>query len=463
MQLNALRVARRSDVASISRVLPQRCDAQDAIEGVSMMRNHPGGRPDSLTPVVALAAFAAATCSAVWVHVAQGVTVCLVVGVVMAPVWWGTLSGYRYAKVLTVLGIASIGFGVFLGYFEGSREVSLALMQAQVLDFAAFVVSIGLLSWCRLQIGSGWTALAYGVGALMDSFLAGLNEVNVWKFSVAIPAALVCLGLARVLKSRWVEIGVLAGLASISLVSDSRSMTAFLVLVIPVLLWQIATHSGRLGARPAQLLLWLAALILGVYNLFQALLLDGVLGEAAMQRSQAQIEMSGSLLLGGRPEAGASVALIGTQPIGYGAGVIPNSTDIWVAKEGMGTLGYDPNNGYVERYMFGSQFEVHSTLGDVWIRLGLPAAIFVVLMLALTVGGALGALSQKEADGVLIFLLLLGTWNIFFGPALPSYPVLALMAALALKIKDPGTCAPPEVVVSQSSGRQGLKRYKVVQ
>src|SRR5699024_1192351 len=176
---------------------------------------------------------------------------------------------------------------------------------------------------------------------------------------------------------------------------------------------------------------WLSALAFGAYNMFQALLLDGVLGEAAQERTAAQIETSGSLITGGRPEAGAATALVGTRPIGYGAGTMPNSDDIWIAKAGMSVLGYDPDNGYVDRYMFGRQYEVHSTLGDLWIQFGPLGAVFALLLLGSAVYGVVRGITHRSCPGVVIYLLLLGTWDTLFSPALPSARTLALLFAVS--------------------------------
>ena len=402
-----------------------------------------------------IVASGAAASAAVWYHLAQGVTISLGACILLLPVWWATLSRYRGATPLVVVGLLAMVSGLLLGAFEPSREVSTSLMQAQVLDFAAFVGSIGLLLWCRTQIGAGQTVMWFGAGSLVSSVLIGIDDVNPWKFSLSIPVALIFLGVATMLQSRMLEIVVPSGLAAVSLVSDSRSMTAFFVLVIPVVFWQMAANEVRGRVRPLRILLWFGALALGAYNLFLSLILEGVLGEAAQQRTQAQIDISGSLILGGRPEAGATVALVDRHPLGYGAGVLPSSSDIWAAKAGMSVLGYDPNNGYVERYMFGTQFEVHSVLGDVWIRFGLPAAVFMLLLLAMSASGVIGALAVRQVQGVVVYLFLLGAWNIFFSPALPSYPFLALLVALVMRQRVPSLTQGGRVEKSRMNFKRG--------
>ena len=96
----------------------------------------------------------------------------------------------------------------------------------------------------------------------------------------------------------------------------------------------------------------MAALGLAVYYLGTTLLVDGYLGEAAQAKSVAQIDAAGSLIAGGRPELAATLALLGADFRGFGLGAIANYHDVLVAKTGMASINYDPNNGYVERYLF---------------------------------------------------------------------------------------------------------------
>ena len=125
-----------------------------------------------------------------------------------------------------------------------------------------------------------------------------------------------------------------------------------------------------------------------IYNLATTLLLEGYLGQQAQERSIDQIDSSGSLIVGGRPELAASIALFLNQPMGFGSGTIPTQSDILVAKTGMAAVGYQPNNGYVETFMFGGGFELHSVAGDLWALFGLPGLAFVILCLVFTVAAA---------------------------------------------------------------------------
>lgn len=372
----------------------------------------------------------AAALTAARFQVTSGVSFCLITCIVLLPVWWGALRQYRFGRTIVITGVLATGWGVALALVEQHRQVSYSLMQGQALNMLAFVGSLGVLLWCRSHIGSTRTAMWFGIGAIASIAGSGVDSENAWKFTFALPVALTVLGAAGLTRRRWLEILALASLGTMSLLSDSRSMTAFFVLTIPVVAWQMVSREKRAEGTPWRALLWLAALALGAYNLFQSILLDGVLGEAAQQRTEMQIQTSGSLITGARPEAGAAAVLVTERPAGYGAGTLPSSADIWAAKVGMSALGYDPDNGYVDNYMFGQKIEVHSVLGDLWISFGPLAGLFALLLLGSALFAVARAVTLRACMGVTIYLLLLGIWDTFFSPLLPSSPTLALLFAI---------------------------------
>ncbi len=335
-------------------------------------------------------------------------------------------------RPFVVIGGLAAAWGASLSLLEHYRPVSFALFKGQTLDLISFVLSVGLLIWCRTHIGITRTAIWFGVGALLNTVLTGIDPENPWKYSLAVPVSIIVLGVVHATGSRVLEIVALFALAGVSLTSSSRAMIAFFVLAAAIVAWQILSKGRRHSPRPWQVIILIGALAVAAFNLFQGLLLEGMLGEAAQERTIGQIDTSGSLLTGGRPEIGASVALIGHRPWGYGSGTQPDSNDIAVAKTGMSDLNYDPNNGYVDRYMFGGQYEVHSVMGDLWIRFGPLGAFLLVLLLGVAVYALGHGIPQRTASGLVVFLVLRGVWDVFFSPALPSFRTLALLFAVAV-------------------------------
>ncbi|WP_249521790.1 hypothetical protein [Microbacterium sp. ER1] len=377
-----------------------------------------------------IVAAAAAAASAVRFTFGPGISISVVVAVVLLPVWWPALRGYRFARPLLALAAGAAVWGAATTLLETTRATSTSLMLEQSLTLLSLAGGIGVLLWARSELGLGATAIAFGVGALANVALTGGNPANLWKYSLAVPVIIVILGFTSTSRRRSLDLLALALLAGVCLFSDSRSMTSFLLLAAVIVLWQIFLPAGTRRPRPAQTLVLLGVLSLAAFSMLQALILEGVLGDAAQQRTQAQIDTSGSLIAGGRPELGAATALISARPLGFGSGTLPTSQDVWIAKTGMSELNYDPDNGYVEGYMFGGQYEVHSVLGDLWLRFGPLGAAFALVLLGCAIYAVARAVSLKAAPGIVVWLTLLGAWDTFFSPLLTSSRTLALLFAL---------------------------------
>ena len=158
----------------------------------------------------------------------------------------------------------------------------------------------------------------------------------------------------------------------------------------------------------------------------------GTLGEDAQNRTIAQSSSSAGLLLSARPELGASWALFRNRPWGYGAGVKPRFEDLWVAKQGMAALGYDPENGYVENFMFGGRIELHSGLMDMWAAASIPGGLLLLLIAGMTLAAMMRDLGRLKATPWLFFAALTVVQNVFVGPwtVLPAYLPIVLGAAV---------------------------------
>lgn len=387
------------------------------------------GRAEQYTTTSIVAA-AAAAATAVRYQFGPGVSLSLIAAVVLLPVWWSAAARFRFARPLLALAAIAAVWGGMLTLFETMRPVSTSLLLEQTFTLLSLAGGIGVLLWARTQIGLGGTAVAFGVGALANVVLTGGNSANLWKYSLAVPVIIIVLGLTAMNRRRWLDLLALVALAVVCLASDSRSMTSFLMLSAVIVLWQVFMPPGTRRPRPLQTLVLLGVLSLAAFSLLQALILEGALGDAAQQRTQAQIDTSGSLIAGGRPELGAASALVAERPQGFGSGVLPVSHDVWIAKTGMSELNYDPDNGYVEGYMFGGQYEVHSVVGDLWLRFGPVGAIFAVAMIGCAIYAVARSVSLKAAAGITVWLVLLGTWDTFFSPLLTSSRTLALLFAL---------------------------------
>jgi len=386
------------------------------------------------TPISAeaLFAFAVAVASAQRIRLPLDIPLGVAVCALLLPVTLRALRQYRFAPTIAVVAVLAITNGVVLTELSrGWNATSTRMTTANSILLLGVVVTAIALLWIRSVIGAQMMVLGFGVGVLLSVASRGINWDNPWKFTFAVPCILIALSLPRVWGQRRAQIAVLFVLAAASAVQDSRSLTGMLVVVMALLLTQGAPGSTTSG-RAALVAIRVALVGVGGYFLIQAALLDGALGEQAQARSVAQIERSGSLLTGGRPELGASIALLSARPWGYGSGVFPTGEQVQVAKQGMVALGYDPDNGYVNRYMFGNGFEVHSLTGDLWILFGLAGLAFAVV-LAVTVGTSLVTrLASGTASAVGAFLALRLMWDLAFSPIGSAALTLAVTLAVLL-------------------------------
>ncbi|WP_417554609.1 hypothetical protein [Microbacterium sp.] len=365
----------------------------------------------------------------------QGLTAGIVLSVLLLPVWITVLWRQRGGSMILGLGVLALVSGFVLTSFASSdHEVSDSLLQMTTFSLVTLLGGIGVVLWARSILGPAMTALWYGTGLLISVATHGLDPVNIWKFDLSVPVIVITLAIAMLSHRLWIELPLLVLLAIVCALNDSRSAGSMLLVAAVLVTWQ--SVAGRLsgGSTTVRTLsVFGFVAVIGYFSL-QAFILEGWFGTAAATRSEEQIAQSGSLLLGGRPEIGASTELIAANPFGFGAGTLANGTDLLVAKTGMARLNYDPNNGYVQKYMFGEGFEVHSVLGDLWLRFGLFGAAMLIVMLVAVALGTANQVSRRNATGLTIFLTIQIFWDSFFAPLFStsiSTAVLAVALVLA--------------------------------
>lgn len=364
----------------------------------------------------------------------QGVTAGIVLSILLLPVWITVLWRQRGGPTIFTLGVLAIFSGIVLtGFASANHQTSVSMMQLNTFSLVSLIGGIGVVLWARSLLGSTGAALWYGVGLLVGVVTHGLDMDNLWKFDLSVPVTVVVLALAMLSGRLWIELAALLLLAVVSALNDSRSAGSMLLVAFALVAWQAAGARLRTSSTTARTLSVFGFIAVVGYFSLQAFILEGWFGKAAAVRSEEQIAQSGSLLLGGRPEIGASTELIAANPFGIGSGTLANGADLLVAKVGMARLNYDPNNGYVEKYMFGDGFEVHSMLGDLWLRFGLFGAAMLIAMLVVLALGTAGQVAKRTASGLAVFLIIQAFWDSAFAPFFStSISTLVLGVALLL-------------------------------
>lgn len=401
-----------------------------AVQLATAVKAHPDRAWARLRPDV-LIAFGASF--AVALRLPLPVPAGLPIALLLLPVSLGCAIRYVGARLLiTLCAICALSGYLLAQRAEAhGRSVSPHLLHSDTIIVLMFALGTVTLLWARDMAGTTTAAAGYGLGALASLATEGVNPANPWKFSFSTPATLLVLAVPWVTKTIWRQAIVLSLVAGVSILNDARSATATMLVAAALVLTQVPHRRGRTAT--IMVMLRISLIGAGGYYLVRAATLDGVLGEAAQERSTAQIEQSGSLILGGRPESGAALALLHHHITGYGAGTLPTANDVLTAKSGMANLGYPPNNGYVERYLFGSGFEVHSVIGDLWLWFGLAGAALGLVMAGVSVIGISQAIGRHQATGLAAYLCVALLWNTPFSPVASAAVTLPLSLAVLLQ------------------------------
>ena len=363
--------------------------------------------------------------------------VSLIVSAALAPVWIGLLPRFEGAVTIVTLAALALANGLVLALTAGSRlhAVSFEHGLAVGLYLLGFVSALGVVLWARTRLPLPAIGALAGVAMLLTvSRTSALYASNPWRFGWSIPVTILVLSLAWWTGSRSLQVVALTVLALLSVVNGGRSNFAMLALAAVLMLWQMIAQ--RDGARASRswipiglglgLLAWLA------YHAITWMILTGRFGAAAQERTVDQLNTSGSLLLGGRPELTATLHLMAEQPFGFGLGVLPTLQDILVAKAGMASINYDPNNGYVENYMLGNGFVLHSVFGDLWANFGIVGLVLAAGILLFGFRAVATRLQSGIASGLVLYLLIRVAWGTGFSPFSTSHLTIALFLGLVL-------------------------------
>jgi hypothetical protein len=386
------------------------------------------------------------------VQIKQGVTTGTVAMLVLAPVWARTTLRLRGAKALFVLLVAAIVSGRVLGYMSAAdHDLSSKTATFMLALVTTGLGSVGLMVWATTIVGTPAVVLLFALGDQLNNLLHPYQWASdPWKFGFALPVTLMVMALlAR--RSARANIGALAALGAVSVLFNYRSFFGFCALSALILLWQAATASSRRRISKASPLLLIAALAISLYFTVSSLLVNGTFGTELQQRSVAQIDASGSLIVGGRPEWSATLQLMRMQPFGFGLGVVPNSDDLNAGKAGFASINVDYNNGYVENYMFGGDYHMHSVIADLWTHFGLIGLALAAFVMFLLLRHLSVTLAAHGAAPLVIFMTAIALWDLGFGPIFTNLKdvVLALVLVLA-GYRSQLKSAPPESVATVS-------------
>lgn len=370
-----------------------------------------------------------------------GVSAALLMLVATAPLWWRHVVEFEFALAIVALTGAAVIAGFYLaGSSSVDHVVSTGAQRSVIMHLAAGLAIMIALLWGRALLPLHIVAAVYGAGALADALISSPRS---WKFDLALPVTIVVVGWLGRQPSRLPGATALVLLGVLSALDRGRSFFALCVLAAALVIWQQRPTAGRNAMWRWYPLAVLTGIGAATYLLATRLLVAGYFGIEAQQRTVSQIEQSGSLISGGRPEWAASVALFRERPFGYGVGVVPNTRDYSVAKSGMDSINVDAG-GYLQNYMLGGGFRLHSVAADLWVSYGL-----VGLALAITIGFALvrtlsSLTAARRCQPLVALAVVLAVWNLLFGPIYSNWPDVCFALGITLMPRNALAVAPPD-------------------
>jgi O-antigen ligase len=382
-------------------------------------------------------------------RIVSGITPALVVAVALLPMWVPTLRCYPMARLLVGFGPLAVIAGWWLAQLSSvDHRVDRANQLLSSTLLLSGLAALALLLWARRHLPLHRVIALYGLGGVMSVLVGG--DID-WKFGLGVPATYLLLGLAERWSARLLSALVVAALALVGALSDGRSLVLFCALAFTLTLWQArpAPGGGRRVNRWYPLALLAAVAVTG-YFLLTALLTAGALGEEARERSEQQLEATGSVLTGGRPEWAATMSLVRLEPLGYGTGVVPDWKDLMAGRSGLASINVD-TGGYATNYMFGGQFRLHSVAADLWVSYGWVGAALAVALAVALVRSLTRRLAERRAPTSVLFACALGLWYLLFGPIFSNWVDVCTAVAFALVVA-PGVREPGEAPVGDGPG-----------
>ncbi|HEX8510949.1 MAG TPA: hypothetical protein VF635_15805 [Propionibacteriaceae bacterium] len=374
----------------------------------------------------------------------QLLTVGAVVSFATVPLWYPLTRHYVGARSLLFVGVAAVPCGIVLTWLAAAdHDVQLGSLFSAIMVLLGTLASFGFLLWARVRLGDRLLAVTYGLGLLATiSTSTPLYATNPWKFGFAVPVTVLLLALVSG-ASKFTQLAAAAVLLTIATLNDARSSFGIITLTAALLVWQMRPGQSTRRRSGVTALFGFGVLAAVIYNVGQALIIGGYFGAQTRARSLRQLDTAGSLILGGRPEIAGTLALMRDRVWGLGAGTMANHHDITVAKTGMAAISYDPNNGYVDNYMFGNGFSLHSITGDLWADFGIVGLLLSLLIFALVLRSVGQAVANRVASGLLLYTSFLTLWNIVFSPWWSAIPILMLTLALTVVARELPEASPP--------------------
>jgi hypothetical protein len=364
----------------------------------------------------------------------RGISGALVLGVVLVPLLWTVPRQYPLARLITVLSLSCVVSGLWLGTVVSADHRIDSYHRIEVIAILLGGLSVMVLVlWGRLRISASTLVVLYGLGGWAGAVYS--QEFD-WKFNLVTPTAFIVLGVLERFENRLLPAVAIVGVGITGVVAEARSLLGFCLLAATLTIVQLPRRREDGRAHRWFPVVVMVGLGLSIYLVAGSLLTSGYLGTELQQRSEAQVEATGSLIAGGRPEWAATRELVKMRPLGFGAGVVPDWSDLEAGRSGLTSINID-TGGYVNNYMFGGQFRLHSVASDLWVNFGLPGVALAATVLFALLRSLSTLIAERRATTSAIFASSMAIWFLFFGPMYTNWTAVCFAVGLTLLAAKP--------------------------
>jgi hypothetical protein len=287
------------------------------------------------------------------------------------------------------------------------------------------------------------TGLGIGVILAFYAYPSGDALVSPWKFALGGPVTLlVVMGLSLAVRNSYLGIILpLTAMAVLHAFEDARNLAVitFVTAVFSVFNMSTAAGKQRLGrSRLAFLVLAIACGVWGFAQVYSHYAEQGVFGEYAQRKLEAQTSGAGGLLLGGRGEIlASSQAILDSPLLGHGSWARdPIYAAILTQKRA--ELGYKEVD--VNGRRRDDLIPTHSYLFGAWVEAGLAGALFWLFFLGFTIHTLVKVSGSEPLLPLFAFAGFLLGWDILFSPlGMPTrfispYFMVAMVTLSTLRI-----------------------------
>lgn len=328
----------------------------------------------------------------------------------------------RLSLLIILCCVAGFVVTIHATQFQDGHDFVFQRAVYEVMTLLQIIVTTALVFWAARFWSLSSILLLWASGAVIDAMINNpLISVNPWKYGLAIPCSVALLSFFRGRASLQV-----AAFISLLLISQFFAYRSFLLILVVAALAYLTIRGKRRAMRSIRVAIAaIGAATLG--GLLYLAAFTGQLGSPIQDRTLRQLEWGGgNLLLGGRTEWGAALALFQAQPMGLGIGVTPAVSDWSIAFSGLRMPETLKQYSVVGLSFDSGTIEFHSVFWNFWSQFGIVGMILAIWIILQCLVGIVNV-SLEPNDNVperfprvpglnVVVLLVAVVWAILFSP-----------------------------------------------